>query len=463
MRIILALMICGTFSFAGDSTYDRFFTGRTMRVDLIHTGTADEEIYSLDQILAEGEWPGSPNALLDTLNLGKYLFKVYDTATNRLVFSRGFCTVFGEWQTTPEAKSGVRRSMHETVRFPFPREKVQLCIASRDRDNVFRDTFSLVIDPDDRGIRRETVTRSCRSEKIIDHGPPAEKVDLLLLGDGYRAEEMETFRAHARHYTRLLFETTPFRERCKEFNVWIIEAVSEESGIDQPRENRWQRTALGTSYNSFDSPRYVLTLENKTLRDISAAVPYDCIYILTHSSRYGGGGIFNWFATCYTGRENDDPAWWSDYVFVHEFGHLFAGLGDEYYTSNVSYDEFYPLDVEPWEPNLTTTINRDELKWRSLIDPGTPVPTPWNKAAYDSLSTLLRRSKNNSGIAEQIRRIREQSPWSAKAGCFEGAGYQTEGLYRPAIDCRMFSKSLVDFCPVCREAIERMIDFTTGK
>jgi hypothetical protein len=169
------------------------------------------------------------------------------------------------------------------------------------------------------------------------------------------------------------------------------------------------------------------------------------------------------------GAVKKENAWWPDYVFVHEFGHSFAGLGDEYYSSDVAYTDFYPADVEPWEPNLTALLEGRDLKWGHLVADGTPIPTPWEKALYDSLVTVRGDLDTESAtydedvakIDAERSGILEESAYSGKVGAFEGAGYASEGVYRPALDCRMFSKSLAPFCPVCMEAIERMIDFHT--
>jgi len=449
--------------------YNTFFTPKTMRVDYYHTGTSQEEIFSIDNIYEEGNWPGSKHTLLDTLNLGKYLVKVFDARTNQLIYSRGYCTIFGEWQSTNEAMNGVYRTMHETVRFPYPRHTIQLTISVRDKHNTFREKFSTIIDPQSRFINHDKKKSPFKLKAFMKNGDPAEKIDLLILGDGYTKDDLKKYHEDIKRYIGDLFNAEPFKKHKNDFNVWMLDVISQDSGIDEPREGKWRDTVLGASYNSLDSPRYVLTLENRVLRDIAGTAPYDYLYILVNSPRYGGGGIFNWFATCYTGAQGDDPVWWSDYVFVHEFGHAFAGLGDEYYTSNVSYNDFYSPDTEPWEPNITALLDKKHPKWGHLIEKDTPIPTPWEKATYDSLASELRKLDRSapdyqtkaSAIREKMRKILMQSPYAHKVGCFEGAGYASQGLYRPYIDCRMFSKSLVDFCPVCQEAIEKMINFLT--
>ena len=464
----VVLLLLAVPAFGQQVDYARFFTGATMRVDYYHTGDAKSEVFSLDQVYQAGPWPGSRVNLIDTLNLGKYLVKVFDVATNQLIFSRGFSSLFGEWQTTQEAIDGIKRTFHETVRFPYPRRAVQVVIAVRDKFMHFQDRFSTVIDPNSRFVNRETRSPEVTVRDVMVNGPASAKVDLLILGDGYRAEEMDKFRKDVDHFVKVLFGTRPFSERKRDFNVRAVEIASRDSGIDEPRKNLWRNTALGCAYNSFDLPRYVLSFENRTLRDAAGAAPYDFLYILVNSNRYGGGGIFNLYATCFTGSPSKELAWQHDYVFVHEFGHSFAGLGDEYYSSNVAYTDFYPPGVEPWEPNITALADPEQLKWKALVEPDTPIPTPWDKAAYDSLEQL--RTKIPRDNPEEYRRrldeiqkqqvvlLHRQKYWG-KVGAFEGAGYSSTGLYRPFLDCRMFSLRLVDFDPVCRAAIRRMIDF----
>ncbi|MDZ7262478.1 MAG: IgA Peptidase M64 [candidate division KSB1 bacterium] len=449
--------------------FDQFFVDKTMRLDYYHTGIKTQEWYSLDQVYEEPIWAGSKVNLIDTLNLGKYLVKVYDLKTNQLIYSRGFCSIFGEWQTTDEAAKGIFRTFHESVLFPFPKRSVQVVIAARDRENHFQDAFSTIIDPDSRFVNREKPGPSARVFTVFENGSPATKVDLLILGDGYTKDEMKKFREHVHHFTEVLFSTSPFKDNKNDFNVRAMEVISQDSGIDEPRENVWKNTALGCSYNSLDTPRYVLTYQNKALRDWASGAPYDQLYIIVNSERYGGGGIFNLYSTCYSGTTKKGEEWWADYVFVHEFGHAFAGLADEYYSSSVAYEEFYPPDVEPWEPNITVSRDKQHIKWKHLINGETPVPTPWDQASYDSLGTARQKvDKTAPNYAEQLEKLTEQmkdllrsQKYWGEVGCFEGAGYAAKGLYRPYLDCRMFSKSLVDFDPVCQEAILRVINFYT--
>ncbi len=449
--------------------FDRFFFPKTLRVDYFHSGTKESEVFSLDQLVEQPVWAGSRTNLVDTLNLGKYLIKVIDLATNQLIYSRGFCSLYGEWETTDEAARGVTRTFSESALIPFPKRPFQFVIAKRDAENHFRDVFSAAIVPDSLHVRRDLPHVSFAVEDVMVHGDPATKVDILILGDGYSRTDLPKFRKDVRRFVQDLFDTSPFRERKKDFNVRAVEVISAESGIDEPTKHRWRDNALGCTYNSFGTPRYVLCFDNKTLRNVAAVAPYDALILLVNSGRYGGGGIFNLYAVCYSGPETQGDPWWPDYVFVHEFGHSFAGLADEYYSSNVSYVDFYPKGVEPWEPNITALLQPGHVKWQDLVEPGTPLPTPWNKARYDSLAAAKRRLNRQDpdykekalALEQEMQQLLRSEPYWGKVGAFEGAGYVSTGLYRPFLDCRMFSKSLTGFCPVCIQAIERVIDFLT--
>lgn len=466
LSVLLALVLAATF-IAG-AQYSRFFADKTMRVDYYHTGTKGQETISLDQVYEEGIWSGTRSQLLDPLNLGEYLVRVYDLASAQPIYSRGYSTYFNEWQTTDEAIGGIFRTFHETVRIPYPKNPVQVTISRRDKQMVFHEIFSTTIDPNaPTQVHRERHSYPYKSAKLIDNGPAENKVDLVILPDGYAKADMEKFHADAKHFAETLLGTSPFKERMKDFNVWIIDVESGQSGIDKVDKNEWKENTLGTMYNTFGSARYVLTEANRIIRDIASAVPYDAVAILINDNRYGGGGIYNLYETCYTQSDTKGQEWQMDYVFVHEFGHSFAGLGDEYYTSQVSYVDFYSEGIEPWEPNLTALNDPANLKWKNLVDKDTPLPTPWEKTTFDSLEAARAKLDRlapdyyakREPLYRQAQELLKNSKYAGKVGAFEGAGYVSKGVYRPAIDCRMFSLSLVGFDPVCSAAIERMIDY----
>ncbi|HKA37401.1 MAG TPA: M64 family metallopeptidase, partial [Thermoanaerobaculia bacterium] len=300
---------------------------KTMRVDYYHTGIASEERFSLDRVVVEPlDWPGNPARAVDDTNLGKYFFEVSDASSGRVLFSRGFASVFGEWETTKEAKERAR-TFHESLRFPRPGGPFKVVLRKRDGKNAWKDLWALPLDPKDMFVDDSMPASPGPLLAIEKHGEPADKVDFLILGDGYTAAEREKFEKDAKRLAEILFAVSPFKERRGDFNVWGLCPAAEESGISRPSTGIHRRSRVGATYDAFGSERYVLTFENRSLRDVASFAPYEFIEILTNSRTYGGGGIFNLYSTVAA------DSLWSPYVFVHEFGHHFAGLADEYYTS----------------------------------------------------------------------------------------------------------------------------------
>lgn len=451
--------------------FEAAFRDKTMRVDYIHSGGPGQEVIALDQIVSDGPWGGSRTRLVDDLNLGKYRFEVIDRRTNRVLYSRGFASIYGEWETTAEARD-IFRSFHESLRFPWPNAPVQVVLKVRDAENSFHEIWSTVIDPDSRFVN--AIDREPTGEvwTVFENGPSSEKVDLLVIGEGYTEAELPKFHADATRLVNALFEEEPFRSRKEDFNVWGLDLPSAESGVSRPRAGEFRRTPLSAEYNIFDSERYVLTYDNRALRDAASAAPYEFIEILVNEEQYGGGGIFNFQATAAA------DTGFAEYVFVHEFGHHFAGLADEYYTSDVAYETGAAYHVEPWEPNVTALHDPQRVKWGDLIDADTPLPTPWDKEAFENGSVAAqqkRRGLREDGAAESAmdRLFTEQMDretallggmlHAGKIGAFQGASYEPTGLYRSEVDCIMFTRNPVGFCRVCRRAIENVIDQYTGR
>jgi hypothetical protein len=440
---------------------------RTMRVDYFHTGNAADEVYSLDRIVLEPlPWPGNPRRPLDDTNLGKYFFEVVDRASNRVLYSRGFASIYGEWETTDEAKT-LRRTFSESLRFPAPEKPVQILVKKRDPENAFREVWSFVLDPKDPTIDTAKPASPGPLLEIQKSGDSAEKVDFLILGDGYTASERGKFEKDARRLADILFTVSPFKERRSDFNVWALCPPSDESGISRPSTGVHRRSRIGASYDSFGSERYVLTFENRSFRDVASFAPYEFVEILTNSRTYGGGGIFGLYGTVAA------DSLWAPYVFVHEFGHHFAALADEYFTSPVTYGPAPSVRVEPWEPNATALLDPKNLKWKDLVADGTPVPTPWKKEEVEKASRESQEKRRkiraeNRPEDEMDALFREEKvfetrllgtdAFSGKVGAFEGALYEAKGYYRPQEDCIMFSRDDVPFCAVCRRAISGVID-----
>jgi hypothetical protein len=404
------------------SDFDQYFTGETLRIDVIHSGTSAEEEIAFRRAVSEGVWGGPRRNLVPPDNAGEYVLEIRDQSSGKIVFRRGFSTLFGEWQTTvgPEAP---RRAFEETYEVPFPRNEVRISVALRGKGRENRTLFETSLDP--RTIGRRGVSQaSARVYDLAVNGSPADKVDIVILGDGYPAESAEKFVGDCRHIVAEFFSVEPFASMRDRFNVRAVHVPSADPGVDEPRKGLLRDTAFGMSFDTFGSERYCMTEDVWAIHDAAAAVPHDAILLMANTSRYGGGAIFNLYTAFASDNEYDD------YLCVHEFGHGFAGLADEYYTSEVSYNEFYPRGVEPWEANITALLDGPHVKWEDLIEPGTPVPTPADDERY-----------------------------RGKTGAFEGAGYAAKGLYRPAVDCRMFSKANREFCPVCKRAIVDAITY----
>jgi hypothetical protein len=301
---------------------------RTMRLDYYHSGNASQELFSLDRIVMEPlPWPGNPRKAIDETNLGKYLFEVRDRSSNRILFSRGFASIYGEWETTDEPKS-LSRTFHESLRFPAPQAAAQVILKKRDNQNAFREVWSVLVNPADIFIDTSRTTSPGALIEFQKSGDSAEKVDFLMLCDGYTAAERSKFERDARRLLNVLFSTSPFKEHKADFNVWGLCPAAVESGISRPSTGIHIASPVGASYDAFGSERYVLTFENRAMRQIAQFAPYEFIEILTNTRTYGGGGIFGLYSTVAADSAE------APYVFVHEFGHHFAGLADEYYTSS---------------------------------------------------------------------------------------------------------------------------------
>jgi hypothetical protein len=402
--------------------FDSIFQDKSLRLDYYHTGNDKEEVYSFDEMIIEPYWGGSKTNLVDTLEYGKYYFKVFDEKTNELIYSRGYSSLFGEWQTSDESRE-TWRTVSESVVFPLPKDFARVEFYSRNWNGEFEKKFEYRVNPFDYFIHRDR-KMVYPSFDVMVNGDPENKVDIVILPEGYTEEEMGKFIEDCNKFNKGLFSFSPFKENKNKFNVRAILAPSKESGADIPADMTWKNTILNSSFYTFDSERYLMTYDNKSVRSLAANAPYDQIYILVNTKKYGGGSIYNLYNVSVMNNS------FSAKIIVHEFGHGFAGLGDEYYNSSTGYNEFYNLEAEPWEPNLTTLVDFDR-KWKDMMKKRTPIPTP-----------------------------AEKKYWK-KVGVYEGGGYVAKGVYRPMQDCLMKTFDDNKFCPVCTKAIENMIDFYT--
>lgn len=411
------MMFCITLS--AQIKFDDYFTDKTLRLDFYHTGDRQTEKISFDKLIQEGIWSGSKKNLLDNINFGYYMIKVFDLESNKEIYSRGFSTLYQEWQTTEESKTTVR-SMPGSVVMPFPKNKVRVEIHRRDRKNNFGKLFEYVVDPKSYFIITERL-KPFESFKVHYSGDPSIKLDIVIIPEGYTKEEMEKFKKDCERFTGYLFEYSPFKENKEKINIWGVAAPSPESGTDIPGKNIWKQTILNSRFYTFDSERYLMTTDYFSVKDVAANAPYDQIYILVNTEKYGGGSIYNFYSmtSAYDKKANQ--------IFVHELGHGLAALADEY-AYDSTYQDMYPPEVEPWESNLTTLVNFDS-KWKKLVEPSTPIPTP-NDDKY----------KN-------------------KIGAFEGGGYVAKGVYRSTSNSIMNSFTSNEFNQVCKETLQRIINF----
>jgi hypothetical protein len=467
----------------GPVRFDEFFEEAALRVDFYQTGDAGEEVITLDRMHREAVWPESRTRLLDPFNNGRYAVSVYDTTSQRLVYSRGFDTMFGEYRTTDPALRGVQRTFNRAVRVPFPKHPVKVNIEVRDRQNILRPLFSVIVDPRDFHIQKESGKSADGIYRFLQNGDPEHSVDIVFLGEGYTIEDTAKFRSDVARMSAALFAVEPYKSRQGAFSLHGVLRPSAERGMDEPRSGSFKATALNASFDTFDLDRYMLTEEGRALRVMAAQVPYDAIVILVNSPRYGGGGIYNDY--CIT--TVDHPA--SPGVFVHEFGHSFAGLADEYYSADVAYKDFYPKGVDPLEPNITALLDPARIKWQDQLSPGVALPTEWGKETLDSLQAERRSNgasrsrtlkeaegknldgaervaiesrfkENDRALQTEIEGVRKRyAHLEETVGAFEGAGYTSRGMYRSMMYCLMIHHPKNEFCRVCRQAISRMIDY----
>jgi hypothetical protein len=462
--------------------FDEFFVDKALRIDLFQSGDAKDERVTIHHVYEEGIWPESKTGLLPPFDQGRYVLKVYDAASNRLVFLRGFDTMYAEYKTTSPALAGEERVFERSVRIPLPKRPVLFVVEQRDKRNLLHPIFDRIIDPADYHIIRETPASGDAVFEVQVAGDPHDKVDFVFVAEGYTAGDKDKFKADVGRMTEFLFSIEPYKTLKDRFNIRAVFRPSPEKGMDEPRQGAYRKTVLNASFNAFDLDRYMLIEEDHRMHEIAGQVPYDALIVLVDSKRYGGGSIA--FDYCVT--TVDHPR--SLEVFVHELGHSFGGLADEYYQSEVSYNDFYPKGIEPLEPNITALLDPANVKWQDLLSPGIGVPTEYGKDRTEALQAELREARTarakaveaakKRGAAAEMKKIEDRAgaaeaalrakieavrqEYAAlvdKVGVFEGAGYAAKGLFRSQIYCIMIGNPKNEFCAVCRRAIARMIDF----
>ncbi len=411
--------------------FQRWFTDSGLRFELLQTGDAKNSVVTLQEVYAEPHWSENSAMLKPAFSYGRMRATLYDDASDTLLCIRQFDTMFAEYVLTEPARNGINRAYEVTVRVPMPKSKVRLLLEERNSRNEYRPVFETRLDPQDYHIRRDSVTSHDVIFSLAEPGDPRTHVDVVFLSEGYTDEELPKFRADVRRMSDFVFSQRPYSEMKDDFNVRGVFRASVESGTDLPRENKYRSTNLNSSFNIFDLNRYLLIEDNHAMHRMAAQVPYDTIVVLVNEERYGGGAICLDYCVCTTGHTA------SPMTLLHEIGHSFANLADEY-TGDVAYSDVYPEGVEPVEPNITRQLDRDRIKWKAFLTPNVPLPTP--------------ESDESTAKAQQL------------VGAFEGGGYLTEGIYRPEQSCWMGSLEPGEgFCVVCREAIRQLVELQTGR
>lgn len=453
--ILLALVMLMNGMMAMAQSFDEYFEDNTLRLDYIFAGNAKVQSIYLEDLKKQDRWAGRKNRLAEKFLNGNGQVTVRDHATQKVIYVTTFSSLFQEWIQDKEAKS-VNRAFETSYNVPFPKASIDVTVTLTDCHHKVIASMTHTVDPKDILIRH--VGKNGIPFRYIWKGNPdvqgaANKgeaditgcVDLAILAEGYTEAQMDKFYADCERSVEALFEREPFKSLKNKFNVVAVAAPSLESGPSLPHSNVWNVTAASTNYDTFYSQRYLTTKNMHRVYDLLSGVPFEHIMVLVNSDIYGGGGIYNQV----TVATSDHPTF--KQVFVHEFGHSYGGLGDEY-----AYDDmdeiWYPSDVEPWEPNLTT-LKDFSKKWADLMPKNQPIPTPLDPTVPDNKDVDL----NN---AKQMAKL---NACTQVVGVFEGAGYQSKGCYRPAQECRMKINEVQDFCPVCARAIRRITDFYTSK
>ena len=438
MKQIITIIMLALATMAGAQTFDEYFEDNTLRLDYVLGGDSAAQYIQLSQLYKQKQWAGRRNRLAETYLLGNAQINVFDSATGKLIYVHTFSTLFQEWLNETEATQ-MKRAFEASYNIPFPKRPIDIRVTLTDNHNKICAMLTHHVDPTDILIR-PIGDNGIPYKYIQKNGDVSECVDIAIVAEGYTATERDKFYRDSQRAADAIFSHEPFKSMKHRFNVVAVGAVSNESGPSEPGRGIWHDTVLRSHYDTFYSDRYLTTSAVHKLFDLLSGVPFEHIIVLINTPRYGGGGIYNqWMCS------SSDHATFKQ-VLVHEFGHSYAGLADEYnYGDN--HVEWYPADTEPWEPNITTLKDFDK-KWKDLIPAGTPVPTPPTINNYQQTRTTMSSEERN----KKTQRV----------GVFEGAGYMARGAYRPAELCRMNVNEVEDFCPVCTRAIIGITDFYTG-
>lgn len=404
---------------------------QTLRADYVFSGTDKATEISLGRLYSFDGWAGRRVNLDNVPVKGNGQISMTDVATGRVIYMQSFSSLFQEWKTTEEA-TRVRKAFENTFLLPMPADKAIVKVELYDFFGNVSASLSHIVDPSDILIRH-IKPQPAPHRYLLQSGSPDEKIDVAIVAEGYTAEEAENFYRDAQTAVDAILAHAPFGEYKDRFNFVAIALESEDSGVSVPREGLWKNTAAGSNYDTFYSDRYLTTSCVWKMHDALCGIPYEHLVILANTDTYGGGGIYNSY-TLTTARHKDFRP-----VVVHEFGHSFAGLADEYYYDD-QFVEYYYSESEPWEQNITTLYDF-ESKWDDMLPKVISIPTEVDGDVWE--------------------KIRNGASMESLVGVYEGAGYQSKGVYRPYPDCRMKTNAADAFCPVCQRAIARIISFYT--
>ena len=441
--------------------FDTYFEDKTLRLDYIlaggshqaaktggdtHSPAFAQEIFFV-QAYSSPTWAGRKARLDEVFLQGNGSITLREPGTGRVLYTHSFSTLFQEWLATEEA-TRVKKAFEVSFNVPFPRRPVDVTLSLTDFHNRETAHLTHTIDPSDILIRSlgpsGILHRYIWQGKTLADGQPdvTDCIDLAIVAEGYTEAQMDKFYADCQRAVDALFAHEPFTSLKERFNVVAVASPSADGGPSIPHDGQWRRTASRTHYDTFYSDRYLMTQEMHRLFDLLAGIAFEHVIVLVNADTYGGGGIYNQL----TVTTSDHPTF--NQVLVHEFGHAYGGLGDEYFYDD-AYESMYPADTEPWEPNLTTLVDFGS-KWADLLPEGTPVPTPPRKIPdFRNIKTKKEQALLNAA--------------TQRVGVFEGGGYQSKGVYRPAQECRMKINEVEHFCPVCSRALVRITDFYTSR
>lgn len=423
MRLYFLLLLALPFVSSAQINFSKYFTYKSLRIDFELAGNTNQELALLQEMKQEPYWGGNPDYLIDKRNMGDYRICM-KSLQNELLFSKGFNSLFREWQTTEEAQR-LNRSFHHAMQLPFPKDFVLIEIQSRRKDGVFRTLIKWTVNPKDYLISQEQTT-TYPIDTIVYAGNSKNYLDLVFLAEGYTKEELPKFKEDVKRFGKWIFSLVPFSEYRKKANIYAILSPSIDNHPDVPGEHIYNQTLLNSSFYTFNSPRYLTVRDTKKMYDVAAQVPYDHIYVIVNTKIYGGAGFYNTYTSCASDCK------FAKEIASHELGHGLAGLADEYYNNGDEISYYYDLNTEPWEPNITTLVSF-EKKWKHLISDKIPVPTP------------------------------RTPKYTRTIGAFEGGAYQSKSIYSPMQDCKMKSNNTKIFCPVCEEAIRNALNTYISK